>query len=890
MIFGLMIFLLTLFKVFEYNNTVNPPRPSKFVNYNGMKVQREWLHIINRNGRKTIQPRGNGKPMTLRPSLKSKLIRQAKTNLPVIVISIVLGIVIGHIWSTAIIPFIGIGSTAYTWDNGGGTGVASLNTNWSPDGVPGAATGDTITFDGTSVANCSFDLVLANALTSMTITGSYTGTVTLAVSQTASVGTLTVTGTHTNYALTNGNYNLVVTVMSINGHKCCTSGTGNYQCYGNVTTTSGFPYDGFVGNLRFMANSTYTPNANCPYNVTVDVGVTLITSGNHWYNGVFTLNGTANIGTYIALQLGSNPDVFVYGASGNITGGQLWFYPTGTGTINIPAGAYQSILCQVGGSSWARTWTFTGNITCTNLTIFTGTGTDYAIVNTGNYSINASAYINVCGGATGAQIRFNGGSSTITTGTYFYISCTGSYLNLTSATFNIGGDFYVDSTSASWAYGTSTFNFNGTDAQWLRMNTNNSANVKYFNITISNSGTGNITIENTIVVLGALNCSTATAKLYWDSRPTGIVTVYGGITIGNGCTWADGASLVLHGNQTITDNNAIAKSLGNVTIDAGYTITYAKKLLVGVLVNNGTWANAPSYPIYEAPTAVWDSLTIGAGSVLNTTAFGGSIKPTISSPSISSATMTENGNVKISCTVSGSPTRGWVVFTDGSDNVVATKELTFTGTTAYATTDTMRIPSGTYSAGRIEIRIENDIGDSAKDETLELTVTAATLFKTWQKNWIKYVRDQLRANSTLTGTSGLIRIEIGSENVTEFMSDVDKRPIAYILWPEDTINGMGHRALNHEMETEIRLFESHDAAGYTDFNVVDAEEKFNDILGDLYDALLALRKPGRQAGYWHEFEPTKVTPAGWAKLKSGHVLFSGIIKIKVTNKRTEDGL
>ena len=64
--------------------------------------------------------------------------------------------------------------TDYYWD-AGATGFASVDTNWSPVGVPGS--GDTIIFtSANSVEDCNMNIT---EVTTLTMQSSYTGTITL---------------------------------------------------------------------------------------------------------------------------------------------------------------------------------------------------------------------------------------------------------------------------------------------------------------------------------------------------------------------------------------------------------------------------------------------------------------------------------------------------------------------------------------------------------------------------------------------------------------------------------------------------------------------------------------------------------------------------------------
>ena len=193
-----------------------------------------------------------------------------------------------------------------------------------------------------------------------------------------------------------------------------------------------------------------------------------------------------------------------------------------------------------------------------------------------------------------------------------------------TATINCTGTYSFSwtclSTSASWNPGTSTINLNGTTAQTFAFNNGNSVNIYYYNVTISNSGVVNVTMgANLLDCRGLLNISTTTATIVWNDASA--LSLSGGLTIAVQTWTGNPASTALIQSQTITDGNTIKKNLGRVSITASKTIVYNYKLFAGNLVNGGTWANAPTYPLSEAPQSVWSQLTIGTSAVLTTAAY-----------------------------------------------------------------------------------------------------------------------------------------------------------------------------------------------------------------------------------------------------------------------------
>lgn len=118
-------------------------------------------------------------------------------------------------------------------------------------------------------------------------------------------------------------------------------------------------------------------------------------------------------------------------------------------------------------------------------------------------------------------------------------------------------------------------------------------------------------------------------------------------------------------------------------------------------------------------------------------------KPTISAPSISDTTITQDMGVLIQATISSECNKAVVVFLDSSGLPVYAKEmLNTTGTTWACTTDPMKIPVDTYAAGDINIYALNEAdavidcisGDS--DSSLTLTVSTASGLRSGALRWL----------------------------------------------------------------------------------------------------------------------------------------------------------
>jgi len=161
--------------------------------------------------------------------------------------------------------------TDYYWD-AAAAGNASVDTNWSPVGVPGS--GDTLIFtDANSVKDCSMNIA---EVTTLNMISSYTGTVTLANGFTIS-GDLTISAgtldTGADKALTVGG-NIILTPTAAAG----TAENSTLICNGSdVTVTGRLGTDG----TWYGGDNSYTPKS-------IFIGGT----GDHEYNSMTFEAGT----------------------------------------------------------------------------------------------------------------------------------------------------------------------------------------------------------------------------------------------------------------------------------------------------------------------------------------------------------------------------------------------------------------------------------------------------------------------------------------------------------------------------------------------------------------------------------------------------------------------
>ncbi|MDX2003532.1 MAG: gliding motility-associated C-terminal domain-containing protein [Chitinophagales bacterium] len=209
----------------------------------------------------------------------------------------------------------------YTWTNGGGTGLWSTPSNWSPAGPPVA--GSTVTFNGTSTANCTQDVGTAILLNTINITAAYTGTInggttniTLSTFSQAggtfinTSGTLEVTSAFT---VTGGTFNSGIGLVYFNGASGLTINTCNTTIHRVTIGGAGAPGGGF--------NFTFT---SCVTPLTIDSILTTIGgAGNFYFGGAVNVTADTTYLNNTGTGGGNtNTTVFTWNGSGTqvITG------------------------------------------------------------------------------------------------------------------------------------------------------------------------------------------------------------------------------------------------------------------------------------------------------------------------------------------------------------------------------------------------------------------------------------------------------------------------------------------------------------------------------------------------------------------------------------------
>ena len=425
-------------------------------------------------------------------------------------------------------------ATVYTW-SAAADGNWSTTTNWTPNGTPGAS--DTVTFDGTSVKNCTRSAPVTVA--GMTITAAYSGTIA------QSTNDITVSG---DFSMAGGTFDINAN-LSVGGNFSITGGITNYW-WGVILTGTGTytaTIDGtwikyFLTCGAAGKTTTLTGSISSGANTSVTVG-----------------SGTLDLNNIYGLEIRGPSSLTVNG--GRINNGTVKF--TTINTATIPSATYSTLLVYPNGNPTYKC-VLGGNVICTG-DLKIGNGVAAVGLDTNGYSITAANIL------TGRDVDGNEGS------TGNMLKCNGSTITTTgNVTIPVGS--IVDADSSHWYVGDGTFSNSGTF--------NAGTSTLEFTGNSSVSSAGNL---YNLIIGGSGKTTTLSSN----------VTVANDLTIGSGATLTAGSNtLTVNGNLTNSGTlstpsfTVLAGKTALMNAGSVWNITNGKTLTVqGTLKSTGTSTN-----------------------------------------------------------------------------------------------------------------------------------------------------------------------------------------------------------------------------------------------------------------------------------------------------------
>ena len=321
--------------------------------------------------------------------------------------------------------------TTYSWN--GGSGIWSVATNWTPNGVPTATDNVVITATGTYTVTLDGDSTINNltiggtsgvqslSLSSRTLTINGTGTINDSGSVSLTTSTLAGSGTLTNY----GTLTAYDGILSIDFDNAGTASFRHYCSINNAFTT--------------QPNSIIQIYVNTSYNtLTIANGFT-----NHgliyFTNGSYSNRGTIDItsGTLVNAADGTiqSTSIPLYSGYGNSILAEL----DNQGTVTIS----QGFILNEASATHTNSGTFEIN---TGGTLYlTQSGTIPSFTSTGSFTVDSAAVITLNGGTfnyNSGTFDLNGSLSATTT----VLNFTPSFINtvvisLNNSTLNCTASF-----------------------------------------------------------------------------------------------------------------------------------------------------------------------------------------------------------------------------------------------------------------------------------------------------------------------------------------------------------------------------------------------------------------------------------------------------------------
>lgn len=296
---------------------------------------------------------------------------------------------------------INVNAASYTWDGGGASENWSDCDNWSTNVCPIA--GDSVTFNATSTKNSTIDASAPAAITGITITSAYSGTITLARSFNLTSSYSQAGGTFNSAAqafdinlvfdLTGGTFTAPSTTMNI-GNSISISGspTFNHNSGNIILDSSGGTYNcnNVTFNLVTLSNtgSQKTMNSTCSFplgnNPTITgpvvVNGTLSGTGTLTANGTLTFNATGAVTGFSGFNSTAN-GVVVSGASLDFSSYSSFVMASplsiSSGSLALPSGTDLNSTLTISGGTFTApsgSMTLAGGLTISGTPIFNANG------------------------------------------------------------------------------------------------------------------------------------------------------------------------------------------------------------------------------------------------------------------------------------------------------------------------------------------------------------------------------------------------------------------------------------------------------------------------------------------------------------------------------------
>ena len=457
-----------------------------------------------------------------------------------------------------------------TWDGGGADNNWSTAANWSTDTVPGS--GDTVTFDGTSVKNAVIDASFPGNVSAFNINSGYTGTVTLDAGVSlnlsgsfsmnagifaASTGSLDING---DFTLSGGTFNLPSGGLNLQGAWTHTAG-GTFN-----NNNSTVQFDGTVGKLLDCNSSLAT---SCEfYNVSINAGndsggITV------QIDDIMKVSGTLSL---LNGNLAANSANSKIQSSGNVTVTST--FDTLSIQIEFIGSSDQNFDLSGATSLYDGNITINksgGTLTLMSDLIMDAAGQDFTLLN-GSFDIGSNALM------VQDQFIVSGGSFLSAAGSLDIngdFTLSGGTFNLPSGGLNLQGA-WTHTAGGTFNNNNSTVQFDGTVGKLLDCNSSLATSCEFYNVSINaGNDSGGITVQiddimkvsGTLSLLnGNLAANSANSKIQSSGNVT-VTSTFDTLSIQIEFIGSSDQNFDLSGATSLYDGNiTINKSGGTLTL------------------------------------------------------------------------------------------------------------------------------------------------------------------------------------------------------------------------------------------------------------------------------------------------------------------------------------